>query len=113
MPSGVVLNYARPQMDTTTSRRVPLVMGIAVLVLLLDQATKFWAESALTGRAPIPLLGEVLQFRLLYNPGAAFSIGSGSTWIFTIVAAVAVVLLARYGLQPQTKLRAAVARAAD
>ena len=107
MPGGVVLNYARPQMDTTTSRRVPLVMGIAVFVLLLDQATKYWAESALTGRAPIPVLGEFLQLRLLYNPGAAFSIGAGSTWIFTIVAGVAVVLLARYGLQPQTKLRAA------
>jgi signal peptidase II len=93
-------------MDTTTSRRVPLVMGIAVLVLLLDQATKFWAESALTGRAPIPVLGEFLQFRLLYNPGAAFSIGAGSTWVFTIVAAVAVVMLARYGMQPQSKLRA-------
>jgi signal peptidase II len=107
MPSSAVLNYARPQMDTTTSRRAPLVMSIAVLVLLLDQATKFWAESALTGRAPIPVLGEFLQLRLLYNPGAAFSIGAGSTWIFTIIAAVAVVMLVRYGLQPQTKLRAA------
>ncbi|WP_020671805.1 signal peptidase II [Amycolatopsis nigrescens] len=63
---------------------------LAVLVLVVDQLTKLWAESALEDRAPIPVLGELLQFRLLYNSGAAFSIGRGSTWIFTIFAAAAV-----------------------
>lgn len=82
------------------------MLSIAVAVLVLDQASKYWAESALTGKAPIPLLGEFLQFRLLYNPGAAFSIGSGSTWVFTILAAVAVVVLARLATQPQPRLRA-------
>ncbi|HEX6339521.1 signal peptidase II [Umezawaea sp.] len=90
----------------TESRRLAVVLSIAVAVLVLDQASKYWAESALTGKAPIPLLGEFLQLRLLYNPGAAFSIGSGSTWVFTILAAVAVVVLARLATQPQPRLRA-------
>jgi signal peptidase II len=90
----------------TESRRLAVALTVAAVVLVLDQATKFWAESALTGKPPIPVLGEFLQFRLLYNPGAAFSIGSGSTWIFTILAAVAVVVLARLATQPQTKLHA-------
>ncbi|MFC7582653.1 signal peptidase II [Nonomuraea antimicrobica] len=32
----------------------------------------------------------LIHFRLLYNPGAAFSIGTGATWVFTLVAAAAV-----------------------
>lgn len=89
--------------DTAPVRRLPLALGIAVTVVVLDQVTKFWAERTLTGRAPIPVLGEFLQFRLLYNPGAAFSIGEGSTWIFTIIAAAAVVMLLWYVARPQTK----------
>lgn len=98
-----------PATDTpapTEQRRLAVVLVVAALILVVDQATKYWAESALPGRAPIPVLGEFLQLRLLYNPGAAFSIGSGSTWIFTILAAVAVVVLARLATQPQTKPRA-------
>lgn len=90
----------------TPTRRLPLVLAVALVVLVIDQVTKFWAESALTGRAPIPVLGEFLQLRLLYNPGAAFSIGSGSTWIFTIIAAIAVVAIGKFSAQPQSKANA-------
>ncbi|MEC3982404.1 signal peptidase II [Amycolatopsis sp. H20-H5] len=63
---------------------------VALAILVVDQLTKAWAVSALAGHAPIPVLGDFLRLRLLYNPGAAFSIGSGSTWIFAILAAAAV-----------------------
>ena len=76
----------------TTSRALPAV-AVAAGLLVVDQASKLWAESTLTGRPPVPLVGEFLSLRLLYNPGAAFSIGADSTWIFTIVAGVAVVVL--------------------
>jgi signal peptidase II len=87
----------------TPVRRLPLALGIAAVVVLLDQVTKFWAEHALADGAPVPVLGEFLQFRLRYNPGAAFSIGTGSTWFFTIVTAVAVGVLLWYVTRPQTK----------
>ncbi len=58
---------------------------------MLDQGTKLWAVSALAGGRSISVIGELLEFRLLYNPGAAFSIGEGSTWVFTVIAAVMVV----------------------
>jgi signal peptidase II len=47
------------------------------------------------------VLGDFLQLRLLYNPGAAFSMGAGSTWVFTIIAAVAVAALLWYVSRPQ------------
>ncbi|WP_422770581.1 signal peptidase II [Plantactinospora sp. WMMC1484] len=78
-----------------TTRWYPRVLTLAVVVVLVDQLTKFWAVAALTGREPLPVLGDLLSLRLLYNPGAAFSIGTGVTWIFTIVAAVAVAAITR------------------
>jgi signal peptidase II len=64
---------------------------LAAAILAVDQLTKFVAESTLAGRAPVPLLGEFLQLRLVYNPGAAFSIGTDLTWFFTVFAAAAAI----------------------
>ncbi|MCX4472654.1 signal peptidase II [Micromonospora sp. NBC_01655] len=70
------------------------VVMIAAVVLVSDQVTKYWAQSSLSAGQTVPVVGELLQLRLVHNPGAAFSIGSGHTWVFTIVAAAAVVVLA-------------------
>jgi signal peptidase II len=87
--------------DTAPVRRLPLALGIAAAVVVLDQVTKLWAERTLPGRAPIPVLGELLQFRLRYNPGAAFSMGENVTWLFTIAAAVAAAALLWLVARPQ------------
>ena len=89
--------------NTAPARRLPLALSIAAVVVVLDQLTKLWAERTLTDRAPIPVLGEFLQLRLLYNPGAAFSLGAGSTWILTIAAAIAAVVLVWYVAKPQPR----------
>ncbi|MGI5520116.1 signal peptidase II [Micromonospora sp. CA-259024] len=67
------------------------VVLIAAVVLVSDQLTKYWAESALSDGHTVSIVGDLLQLRLLYNPGAAFSIGSEYTWIFAVFAAAAVV----------------------
>jgi signal peptidase II len=46
--------------------------GLALLVLLLDQLTKVWAEAALGYGQPVALL-PFLNLTLVYNLGAAFS----------------------------------------
>ncbi len=74
-------------------RRLLWTLLVAAVLLAADQLTKGWAVDALTDRAPVPVIGDFIRFRLLYNPGAAFSLGAGSTWIFAILAAVAVVAL--------------------
>ncbi len=70
-----------------------LILIIATVWIVIDQITKIWAVSALTDRAPIPVVGEILQFRLVFNPGAAFSLGTGNTWLFTILASVVITVL--------------------
>jgi signal peptidase II len=74
------------------TRRAPwIAVAIAVVVLAVDQLSKTWAEANLPVGERFPVLGDALGIRLIYNPGAAFSIGSGATWLFTIAAAGAVV----------------------
>lgn len=84
-------------------RLFPLVLLVAVVVLLVDQGSKLWAERALAGHEPIPVIGDFIQFRLVHNSGAAFSIGSGSTWIFAVLAAIAAIALAWFAVFIESK----------
>lgn len=69
-------------------------LGVALAVggvgLALDQGTKMLATVQLPLGVRIPIVGDLLGLTLVYNPGAAFSMGSGSTWILTLLAAAAV-----------------------
>ncbi len=78
--------------------RPPLLFWIAGLaVLAADLVTKRIVELHLLPVPPVSVIGEVLQFRLVYNRGAAFGLDLGpySRWIFMVLAMVAVVLLFR------------------
>ncbi len=68
-----------------------IAVAVAVIVVLADQLTKVWAIENLQDGKVIPFIGDFIRFWLVYNPGAAFSIGENFTWIFAIVAAVVVV----------------------
>ncbi len=71
---------------------------VACLTLLTDVATKNWAVTSLADGEPRKVLGALLDFHYVRNPGAAFSFATGSTWIFTLVAAVVsitVIVIAR------------------
>ena len=71
-----------------------IIALLAVLVLAADQFTKHLALENLPYEQPVPVIGDFLIFYLVRNPGAAFSLGEGVTWIFTIaLAAVAVVIV--------------------
>jgi len=83
-----------PAVRARIRRVLPWTLVLAAGVILLDQGTKFWAEAELEPGVGIPVIGELIQWRLVYNPGAAFGIGGDYTWILSIVAALAVVGLA-------------------
>nr|WP_143590219.1 signal peptidase II [Thermoactinospora rubra] len=69
---------------------------LAVVVYAADLATKTMALRALPpAGAPVEVIPGVLRFRLVFNPGAAFSIGTGMTIVFTLIAAVVVVAIIR------------------
>jgi signal peptidase II len=72
-----------------------LLASIAVVTYLLDQLSKWWAIRALTDEDPVDLIGSFLRLDLIRNPGAAFSIGTGNTWVLTIIAVVVLVVVIR------------------
>ena len=73
------------KVGTTTALLV--VAGAAIAAYGLDQLSKFLVVSNLTEGEIVPVLGSLLQWQFVRNPGAAFSLASGMTWIFTILAA--------------------------
>lgn len=65
--------------------RIAGFAGVAVCGVVLDQVTKAWARTALAG-GPVTVVPGYLDLALVKNTGAAFSIGSGATWVFALLA---------------------------
>lgn len=76
---------------------------IALLVIVLDQASKIAAIAFLEPGVSKPFVGEVLKLNLVRNDSAAFSIGNGQTWIFTMISALAALALLWFGPRMKTK----------
>ncbi len=63
-----------------------LIAAVVIAVALVDQAVKQIMLSILTEGEPLAVIGDWFRFTLLFNPGAAFSMGGeGSTWLFTTI----------------------------
>ncbi|WP_263120694.1 signal peptidase II [Cellulomonas sp. RIT-PI-Y] len=79
------------------ARRARLVwlIALAVGVLVLDQLTKAWALSGLEEGVRHPVLGDALGIQLLFNPGAALGLATGTTWLLTLIALVVIVVIVR------------------
>ncbi len=80
-----------------TAAASTIVAILAAIVLAADQFTKNFALEHLPYQETVVVWDGVLEWYLTRNPGAAFSLGEGVTWIFTIVlaaAAVTIVVLA-------------------
>lgn len=73
-----------------------LAAAVAVVVIAADQLSKWWAIQNLSDGQVIPVIGDFIRFELVFNPGAAFSIGENFTWVFAIIAAGVVVAICWY-----------------
>jgi signal peptidase II len=66
-----------------------------VLVFVADLVSKTIVVATLSDRAPVRLLGGLLTLRELRNSGAAFSIGTSVTVVFTLIALGVIVAILR------------------
>jgi signal peptidase II len=77
-------------------------LGIAALVLVLDQLTKLWVSTALPEGgwwSPLPGLWRIFRITHITNSGAAFGIfpNQGNFFIFVaVIVAAAIILYYRY-----------------
>jgi signal peptidase II len=77
-----------------------MVASVALLVLVLDQASKAWARGGLTPAHEVTVIPGWLWFRLATNTGATLGLGSGHNELFAALAliiVVAIVVLALRG----------------
>ena len=81
---------AGPGSDTLRRRAITILAATAVVVLLADSGTKQLALAALQEREPVRLLGGAVYLTLIRNSGAAFSLGSGHTWLFPLITAAVI-----------------------
>jgi signal peptidase II len=78
--------------------RNPLAVQVGLLVafgfIVLDQATKEVAETLLRPGEFVPWVSDSVGWQLVYNPGGAFGLPAPS-WIFFVVTALVVLIVAR------------------
>lgn len=90
-----------PAVASAVRRRCLMVLAaVAVAAVILDQLTKHWVVTSIgprleSGEGPIVLLGGLVKLTYAQNTGAAFSMGTGYTWIFSIIAVVVAVVIVR------------------
>ena len=78
-----------------------VLAGTAVGIVLIDQVTKAWAVAHLQPRiesdeGPLYIIDPLLRLTYVENTGAAWGMGAGYTWIFTIVAVVVGIVIVRF-----------------
>lgn len=84
---------AAPLKRRVSARALGLLAAVAVVAYGLDQLSKYLVTTNLELNQTVPVLGEVLQLHYVTNPGAAFSLATGFTWVLSIVAGAAIVFI--------------------
>ncbi|MET9631965.1 signal peptidase II [Lentzea sp. NPDC006480] len=82
-------DVVEPEFSITGSLPEPRTKILAVLavgVLALDVLTKVLSVAFLEGADPVKLFGGVLYLTFVRNPGAAFGMAEGMTWILALIA---------------------------
>nr|WP_330181983.1 signal peptidase II [Nocardia sp. NBC_01503] len=77
--------------------RLRTLLIVAAVLLGLDLLTKTIVVAKMTPGHPIYLIGDWARLTLVRNPGAAFSMATGMTWLLTLVAAAVVIGVIRIG----------------
>ena len=95
--AGTPLNAADPEAGAAAGRgrhadapgrprRIGLLVGVALFVIAADVISKAIVVAKMATHPPIRLLGGLLTITLTRNGGAAFSIGTSMTIVFTAIA---------------------------
>lgn len=72
-----------------------MLLGVAAFVLAADVITKAIVVVHLRPGEPVHVLGSILMLNLLRNSGAAFSVGTGNTIVFTAIAVAVIFYIVR------------------
>lgn len=77
-------------------RAALLVAGTAAILYVADQVTKALVVASMPFGARQEVLGDLVQLWHVRNTGAAFSLFPGATWLFLVVTAGALLMIAYF-----------------
>ena len=86
---------AAPDMPQAPRRKASVVAAVAAVALSLDILSKALVVANLTPGVPVHVIGDVLQWNLQRNPGAAWSVGTSYTIVFSLLAMVVIGVVIR------------------
>lgn len=81
---------------TLINTKIKIVIGTALIIFILDLATKVWATKTLEGKESRSIVGDFLRLEFTRNSGAAFSSFADLTIILTILAIGALIAIIWY-----------------
>ncbi|MUH58762.1 signal peptidase II [Bifidobacterium canis] len=73
--------------------RVAVFACIAIVAIGIDQLTKYLAQTHLSETDHIQVIPHVLSLTLVHNPGASLGMGSNATWLISLFAIIACIVL--------------------
>ena len=79
--------------------KFPVAFLIGIILVFLDQYTKYLAFTYLRPKGSVVLIQGVLELRYLENRGAAFGILQNRQWVFVVFALACVILCAWIGFR--------------
>ena len=83
-----------------------VALATLVVVVIIDQLSKWLAVATLPPREAVPVLGDWFRFLLVRNPGAAFSMGTDATIVLAFVQLIAVGVAVFLAFRARTGLSA-------
>jgi signal peptidase II len=89
--------------ERARSRHLGPAFGVTTAIIALDQVIKVWAVQALEGQPPRDFIGSLLRLDLVRNHGAAFSLGTEATVVFTILSSVVSLIIVRVILRTEQR----------
>jgi signal peptidase II len=84
-----------PGVSQAPRRKVGVVAAVAAVALGLDILSKALVVANLTPGEPVHVIGNILEWNLQRNPGAAWSVGTSYTAVFTVLAMVVIGVVIR------------------
>jgi signal peptidase II len=85
------------------NRKILLILiGVALFAWVADIVSKVVVVANLTDGDPVRIIGDTVTLKLVRNSGAAFSMGTGYTWILTLVALAVVVGIIKFSRRLQS-----------
>jgi signal peptidase II len=91
--SGATGTTVDSESEPLPPRRGLLLVAVALVVLTLDVIVKIIVVATLSGHEPVRVLGGLVYLQLIRNPGAAFSMATGMTWVLSVIAIAVVVAI--------------------